>query len=176
MSQTFKRSLAFLLTVIILFGCLWFVGYLDEIRDAQEKLAQNQSIGVASTSGVFVEQLTMTSALTHTVGYGQQYGFITSTNAIYGELLDIYIDYTASISATTDITVSCLGLLTENLLVSADSATDAVWRPRVLPQLYTGVEITPTMALPYNLQGKIVVNIAETSGVAPGVVYIRYRR
>ena len=171
MSETFKRSAALLIAVILIFGVLYHV-----MITRPELPVVDQQVGISSGS-VMVEAITMASALTYTTGYGQQYGFVTTTNAIYGELLDIYIDYTASISTTTDITVSCLGLLTENLLISPNTATDAVWRPRVLPVFYDTTLITPSnQSEMYNLQGKIVVNIAETSGTAPGTIYIRYRR
>jgi hypothetical protein len=170
-----QRLKWFLLSVITLFTLLFVFGILWDIRQACRE--PQAAIGIMATGGaIMIEPLVLTSALTYTTGYGQQYGFYTSTNTIQGELLEVYIDYAVGISTTTDLTITCLGLVSEVLLVKADTATDAIWRPRVLPVLNTAVVITPTMALPYYLSGRVVAAVAETSGVAPGAVYLKYRR
>lgn len=159
--------LTFAIVAALLFGGLWWV------QQMQKPAAP--AITVASTTGgsIIVEPIALTGIAS---GGGELYGFVTTTNFFQGELLEIYIDYTDGISTETDITVTHLGLVNYNVLVSADTATDAVWRPRVLPNFYNTYAITPTNAVPYYLSGRFAINIAQTNSATPGTVYIKYRR
>lgn len=158
-------SILILAALLALLGIIWDIHGKMPVPDT--------SIGImASGNDVMVEAIAITGVAS---GGGELYGFITTTNRIYGWLEDITIDYTASISATTDVTITHVGLINETLLVKADNATDAVYRPRVASVASTGSGTTYDFA-PYYLQGTFLVNVGQTSSATPGTVYIRYRR
>ena len=178
MSSTFKRIASWLVFVIVLFAFLFLAGVLMDIQQACRE--PEAAISIASTTGqVMVEAIALPiPAITSTNGASEIEGisFITTTTRIYGELLDVVIDYATNISATTDLTLTHVGLINEVVLVKADSATDTTYRARALAVTSAGASTTYEF-VPFTLAGSFLVNIGQTTPVsATGTLYIRYRR
>ncbi len=97
-----------------------------------------------------------------------------SSPLIVGEILDVYIDYTAALSSTTDLTVSYYSpFAMSNILVVTDSATDALYHPRAKPVDLAGAAITNAF-VPFWCNGYLTVTVAQTKVGAAGMVYVRY--
>lgn len=180
MAPVIKRIVTFAVVIIVLFGLLFLFGVLMDIRQACIPVDEPTSIGVAAASDtVMVEAISLgSSGITVTNGASEVegYQFITSTKAIYGELLEIVIDYAASISTTTDVTITHAGLVNEQILKRADSATDGVFAPRRLAVLNSGGSTTYEH-VPFMLQGTFLINVGQTTPeTAIGTVYIKYRK
>lgn len=98
------------------------------------------------------------------------------SEALNGELLDIYIDFHASAPATTDTTISMQAPARGNLLVVTNSVTDGLFVPRAKPVDNANVAITNAHDR-FALNGAVRVALAQCDALTDAVVaYIRYRR
>jgi hypothetical protein len=89
-----------------------------------------------------------------------------SSAPIYGELLDVKIDYSASAPNTTDLTITS-GDYT--ILSRANSATDGLFRPMVQGQDSSGSNIAGAYGRIW-LSGIVTVALAECDAIAAAVV------
>lgn len=98
------------------------------------------------------------------------------SNAMHGFLLDIYLDWSASAPATSDVTISHEDSKYGNVLALTNVNTDALYAPRVKPVDTTGTAITDAHAyIPLN--GRLLVSVAQCNALSPALTaYIRYLR
>lgn len=98
------------------------------------------------------------------------------SQALHGELMDIYIDYHASApGATTDVTIA-FGERGGNILVVSNSATDALFHPRAKPVDNANAAITNAFDR-FALNGTVTVSVAQSDALTDCVVvYLRYKR
>lgn len=98
----------------------------------------------------------------------------TTDAALYGFLLDVYLDYHASAPATTDVTISYASPANGNITVYSNSATDVLLMPRKNAVDVAGAAITGVYDL-YPLNGRVTVSVAGSDALTGCVVArIRY--
>lgn len=112
--------------------------------------------------------------VTTTGGAGVATGSADSP-AMMGELLDIYLDFSASAPATTDTTIA-FKEQGGDVLVVTNSVTDARLHPRAKPVDNANVAITNANDKFY-LNGALTISLAQCDALAPALTaYIRYKR
>lgn len=105
---------------------------------------------------------------------GSAAGSAISSQVVNGTLVAIYVDHTAS-AATCDITVATQSAPVRNLLVKADSNTDAWFFPMAQAQLSsTGADITG-IYVPQGIDDHVSVTIAQ-SDAGSVTVYLLLER
>lgn len=96
------------------------------------------------------------------------------TEAFSGLVVDIRLDFHASAPATTDTTIAHDPTGYGNLIVVTNSATDAVYYPRVEVMDATGTAVTDVMEM-YAVSGRLSVALAGCDALTNAVVvYVRY--
>lgn len=90
----------------------------------------------------------------------------TTTDAIIGELIDVYLDFHASAPATTDTTIAFPS--GGNILVVTDSSTDARIAPRQKCVDNANTAITNSFA-PFVLNSPLTISLAGCDALAPAV-------
>lgn len=133
---------------------------------------QQPAVSVASAAEVLRVE---TVALTATGDAGAATGVMTTTNALTGELAWLYIDYTASISTTTDITLSYVSPLGGQVFAKTDSATDAMWYPVASPVTNAAAAITDGH-VPFVLSGKLQIDVGQSTSGTVGSLLVAYWR
>lgn len=112
-------------------------------------------------------QITVTTAGADGSGAGS-----ASSTPVYGELLDVHVDYHASAPATTDLTISSGN---DTILTLTDNKTDVLKRPMVQGHDAAGSAIAGAYARIW-LSGKVTVAIAQCNAfAAAAVVTLRIR-
>ena len=111
----------------------------------------------ASVAGWMGEESVTVSA---TGGAGAATGSGSSTIAVRGHLMAIHLDFTASISTTTDTAIT-LASPSLAVLTITDSATDAWYYPVVTQTIYSGGTIADWDALPVN--GPLDIAVSDTT-------------
>ncbi len=97
-----------------------------------------------------------------------------SSPLIVGEIVDVYIDYTAALSSTTDLTVSYYSpFAMGNILVVSNSATDALYHPRAKPIDLAGAAITNAF-VPFWCNGYLTATVGQTQAGVAATLYLRY--
>jgi hypothetical protein len=118
-----------------------------------------------------LEIVTTTIRVTTTGGAGAATGSTTSP-AIPGFLLDIYLDFHANAPATTDTTIS-FATRGGNVLAVSNSATDALIAPRQKLVDNANAAITDSHA-PFPLGDGLTVSLAQCDALTDAlVVYVR---
>ena len=98
----------------------------------------------------------------------------TTTEALYGELVDIYFDFSGA-PGTTDTTVAYANR-GGNILVITSSNTDALIAPRQKLVDNTNTAITDSHACFY-LSGPLTISLAQCDAADPALTaYIRVER
>lgn len=133
---------------------------------------QQPAVTVASAAEVLRVE---TVALTATGDAGAATGTMTTTNALTGELAWLYIDYTASISDTTDITLSYTSPLGGQVFAKTDSVTDAMWYPMASPVTNAAAAITDGH-VPFVLSGKLQIDVGQSTSGTVGSLLVAYWR
>ena len=162
-------GIAVLVVLVLGFGLLY-------ARFNAPVLPTDTDIGVkALGSGeTLIETLTITAG----GATGECHGYVTTTNALIGELIAVYVDWSAAaqVSTTTDITLSYTSPFAGNILVKADSTTDALFYVRASPVTNAAAAITDSY-VPFQLTGRLQLNTGQSvSSNALGTLYIWYRR
>lgn len=117
---------------------------------------------------------TVAVVVTTTGSAGSATGSAT-TEALFGELIDIYLDYHASAPATTDVTIA-FSPRGGNILVVADSATDALIAPRQTLVTNANAAITGSYDR-FMLAGPLTISVAQSDALTGAVtVYLRIYR
>lgn len=99
----------------------------------------------------------------------------TTTEALFGELIDIYLDYHASTPATADVTIS-FAPRGGNILVVSNNATDGLYAPRNTLVNNANSAITNSHER-FVLSGPVTVALAQGDALTNAVVaYIRVGR
>lgn len=113
-------------------------------------------------------------AVTTTGSAGTATGSTTS-DLIIGELVDVYLDFHASAPATTDTTVA-YATRGGNVLVVTNSATDALFAPRIKPVDNANTAITNAHDR-FLLNDRITVSLAQCDALTNAVIaYLRVLR
>lgn len=102
----------------------------------------------------------------------------TTSETIFGELLDVFLDFHASTPATTDTTIAYAsgGQGVGNILVVTDSATDARIAPRQKCVDNANAAITNSFDR-FWINGQITISLAGADALTDAVVaYIRVLR
>ena len=159
---------------ILVVLCLGFVAL--SVRLNQPVAPADSGIGVESlkSSEILIETLVITAA----GATGECHGYVTTTNTLIGELVAVYVDWsaTAQVSTTTDITLSFVSPWAGNIMVKTDSTTDAFFFPQAGAITGAGVAVTDSY-VPFQLMGKLQLNTGQSvSSDALGTMYIWYRR
>lgn len=95
-----------------------------------------------------------------------------SSAALYGELLDVYVDYHTSTPATTHVTITSGN---DTLLTRADTATDGLFRPMVQGHDASGAAIAGAYGRIW-LNGPVTVALINSDArAAAAVVTLRVR-
>lgn len=116
---------------------------------------------------------TVTVAVTTTGSAGSATGSAT-TETLFGELLDVYLDFHASTPATIDTTIA-YATRGGNILVVTSSATDALIAPRQKFVDNANTAITNSFGC-FPLNGPITVSVAQADALTDAVVvYLRVR-
>lgn len=116
--------------------------------------------------------VTETIAVTTTGADGAATGS-TASGALYGFLLDVYLDYHASAPATTDVTLAYTSPANGNILVVTNNATDGLYAPRKQACDAAGAAITGGYDC-YPLNGTVTVSVAQANALT-GAVTARVR-
>lgn len=99
----------------------------------------------------------------------------TTSELIRGAILDIFLDFHASAPATSDTTIA-FATRGGNVLAVANSATDALFAPRIKPVDSANVAITNAHDYFY-INGSLTVSVAQSDALAPAVTaYVRVLR
>ena len=102
----------------------------------------------------------------------------TTTETLFGELLDVFLDFHVSTPATTDTTIAYAtgGAGVGNILVVTSSATDARIAPRQKCVDNANAAITNSFDR-FWLNGAITVSLAEADALTDALVaYVRILR
>ncbi len=114
---------------------------------------------------------TVRLAVTTTGANGSATGSTTS-ETLFGFILDVYLDFHASTPATADTTIAYAGR-GGNILVVADSTTDGLYQPRTAIHDAAGATISGGYDY-YAVNDKITVSLAGGNALTDAVVaYIR---
>ena len=116
--------------------------------------------------------VTETITVTTTGGAGSATGTTVST-ALYGFLLDVFVDFHASAPATTDTTLLYEDPSNGQILGISNSATDNFFAPRKQACDSSAAAITGIYDL-YVLNGTLRVNVAQSDALT-GCVTARIR-
>lgn len=120
---------------------------------------------------------TVRLAVTTTGSAGSATGSTTS-ETLFGEVLDVFLDFNASTPATTDTTIAYAsgGAGGGNILVVSDSATDARIAPRQKCVDNANAAITNSFDR-FWLNGQITISLAQSDALTDAVVaYVRILR
>lgn len=130
---------------------------------------------LGSNSALKVEGQVVSTTLTvnTTGGAGSATGSATS-GALYGELVDVYLNFHASAPNTTDTTLAYAVPALGNIVVVTSSSTDALYRP--------GQAVCDAAAAPvagyygrFVLNGTLTLSLAQCDALTAAVVAtIRY--
>lgn len=121
---------------------------------------------------MYIDQVVI--PVTTTGGAGAAAGSGSAT--ITGAILDIFLDFNALAPATTDTTVAYGGIGGGNILAVTNSATDALFAPRVKPVDNANAAITNSYDF-FFVNGPITVTLAQCDALAPAVTaYIKVLR
>ncbi len=93
-----------------------------------------------------------------------------NTQALRGELLGVYIDYTASITATTDLTLTYASPLGGQILTVVNNVTDGIYFPRAALVTNANAAITDGNDR-HALNGAVTVQVGQST---PGVSAVLY--
>lgn len=101
---------------------------------------------------------------------GEVSGVVTSGGRLMGYINAIYVDYTAGISGTTDITISTVSPVATVLLLT-DTVTDGWWYPSVQLSGVTSATVAAYEKFPVNDQVKVQVGSTASGTVAAVTVF-----
>lgn len=127
------------------------------------------ALGMASVGEMQLASMTLTMTGT---------GATTADNTspqITGELLGVYIDYTASITATTDLTITYSSPLGGQILAKVNNVTDGFFAPRSGAVDSSGSAITNSH-VPFPVNGKLTVTVGQTTPGTTGTLWFMYRK
>ena len=97
-----------------------------------------------------------------------------TSDALYGEIVDIYLDFHASAPATTDTTIAYADR-GGNILVVSNSATDALIAPRQKTVDSANAAITDSYG-PFVVNGSLTVSLAGSDALTNALVaYVRVK-
>jgi len=160
-----KRStlynLGWLLLVAMLLGSMWFVACMR----GPEVPIQAASIGHDISMEAY-------SAVMAGTGAGET---TLTTQALRGELVAIYVDYTASITNTTDLTITYGSPVGGVIYEKIDSLTDAMVYPRASLVTNAAAAITDSHDR-FPLAGPLTVKLGETTPGTTAVLYFVVER
>ena len=144
--------------VNVVVACLVLLALTYLILAARSMLIPDANIAPrASVAGWLGEEAVTVSA---TGAAGSATGSGSSTIAVRGHLMAIHLDFTASISTTTDTAIT-LASPSLAVLTITDSATDAWYYPVVTQTIYSGGTIADWDALPIN--GPLDIAVSDTT-------------
>lgn len=115
-----------------------------------------------------IEQVTLTA----TGSNGSATGLVTTTTRLWGYLKAVYVDYGASVTTTTDITISTVSPA-GTVMGKADSATDAWFYPSVQLTGITGTVVSGAYGQ-FPVDDYLTVQAAQSTSGTVAVVRIFY--
>lgn len=122
-------------------------------------------IGAAATGQIYRTRTTISPVSPGTTG-----AFHTvNSGGINGYLVAVYIDYGATMSNTTDITLSYTSPASGNILTKADNVTDGWFYPRALAQSTAAANATDAWVM-LPVDGVIQCTISQTLSGTTGYV------
>jgi hypothetical protein len=110
--------------------------------------------------------------LTATGSDGAATGTVTGTYGLWGYIKAVHIDYGASVTNTTDITIST-GALANTVMVKANSATDAWFYPAVQFTGGNGSAISGAYGR-FPIDDYVVIQAAQSTSGTVAAVRIYY--
>jgi len=91
-----------------------------------------------------------------------------------GWLDAVYFDFDASITTTTDITLSYYSPSWGDIITMTNSATDTLYYPRLAPHATTGIAFTDDAVVPWLVDGTLKLNVTQSTSATVAVTATVY--
>lgn len=154
-----RKELAVYVLTTMLLGCILFAGCMQEPQ---------QIVQMAATSNIVTEAITVEPT-------GAIASDTTQSGLVVGEIIDVYIDYGATMSTTTDITLTyytpfAMGTILEVL----NNVNDNVYMPRATAVSSANVALASYW--PFYCNGTLLLSVGGTLSGTSATAYVRYRK
>lgn len=159
------------LGLVLFFCCLVYYGLVKPPSEAPTlPVPQAEAVGVGRTK----VSVTTSGAAGSATGSG------STDIMVQGPVMAVYVDYTAGMSPTTDITLAAKSTPTENILSLSNQMTDVWVYPRRAVQDNTGTDVTfdgvNEIYEPYWVADYLTLSVAQSSPTHTVTCYVFWSR
>jgi len=157
MSRNGIYNLGFMVLVVAILTAGLFAGCMRE----PQQMVQVANVATIQTEAITVNPIGAVASDT------------TASGIIVGQIIDVYIDYGATMSDTTDITLTyytphAMG----QILAVTDNVADTVYMPRATAVTSGNVAIASYW--PFYVNGKLLLSVGQTLSGTSATAYVRY--
>lgn len=154
----------YLIALAVFVGLLWLtMSCLDSPQDVQFS---------AQRAGDAIQKQTVTVACTGSAGEAVGSGTTTLVEDAYIEA--IYLNYGSGVAASTDVTVSYYSPAWGNIMVRADTSTDALFFPRNTGHDSTGTAFGDDGLCYWMVDGTLKFNVSQSTSSTTALIATVY--